>query len=196
MLRRAPSFSLFSTRFSARDSNRLLITALVPISLLFPAALTHAAPPLPKGGEFVAGSGSVSGGGQLLTINQTSSRGVIDWRSFSIGNGRVVTFNNGSGATLNRVTGGDPSVILGRLDATGSVWLINPQGVLVGSTGVVATGGRFVASALDACDNTFMQGGALTRSGGGNGIGRELGPDRIEQRRCRFSCRRAAAAPC
>jgi filamentous hemagglutinin family protein len=175
MLSRAPSFSLFSTRFSSRDSNRLLITALVPLSLLFPAALTHAAPPLPKGGEFVAGSGSVSGGGQLLTINQTSSRGVIDWRSFSIGNGRVVTFNNGSGATLNRVTGGDPSVILGRLDATGSVWLINPQGVLVGSTGVVATGGRFVASALDACDNAFMQGGALTLSGGGNGIVVNLG---------------------
>lgn len=36
---------------------------------------------------------------------------MIDWHSFSIGNDHTVVFNNGSGATLNRVTGGDPSVI-------------------------------------------------------------------------------------
>ncbi|SAK74419.1 filamentous hemagglutinin outer membrane protein [Caballeronia hypogeia] len=175
MPRRAPSFSLLSAAFSSGDRKGFLVPRLVPLSLLLPAALACAAPPLPKGGAFVAGSGSISGGGQSLTINQTSSRGVIDWRSFSIGNGRVVTFDNGSGATLNRVTGGDPSVLLGHLDATGSVWLINPQGVLVGPTGVVATGGRFVASALDVCNNAFMQGGALTLSGGGSGIVVNLG---------------------
>ncbi|SAK91973.1 filamentous hemagglutinin-like protein [Caballeronia catudaia] len=135
----------------------------------------QAAPPLPKGGQFIAGGGSISGGEQALTINQSTSRGVIDWCSFSIGNGRTVTFNNGSGATLNRVTGGDPSVILGSLNASGSVYLINPHGVLVGPTGVIATGGRFVASTLDADNNAFMQGGALTLSGGGNGAVVNLG---------------------
>jgi filamentous hemagglutinin family protein len=153
----------------------LFFARVLPLALLLPIA-SHAAPPtLPRGGQFVAGSGSISGGGRTLTIDQTTSRGVIDWCDFSIGHGRVVTFNNGSGATLNRVTGGDPSVILGSLNATGSVYLINPQGVLVGPTGVIATGGRFVASALNADNDAFMQGGALTLSGGGNGVVVNLG---------------------
>src|SRR5690242_8800096 len=156
--------------------SRIQRARLRPLAVLVPlvaglacANLADAAPPLPSGGQFVKGSGAIDGGGQSMTINQTSSRGVIDWNSFSIGGGRQVTFNNGNGATLNRVTGGDPSVILGQLNATGSVYLVNPQGVLVGPGGVVATGGRFVASALDIGSDAFMNGGPLTLSGGGNG---------------------------
>jgi filamentous hemagglutinin family protein len=130
---------------------------------------------LPRGGQFVAGSGAITTGSQSVTIDQTSSRGVIDWHSFSIGPSRTVTFDNGNGATLNRVTGGDPSAILGQLHATGSVYLINPQGVLIGQSGVIATGGRFVASALNVDPNAFMQGGPLTLSGNGNGVVVNLG---------------------
>ncbi|WP_331457857.1 two-partner secretion domain-containing protein [Burkholderia sp. TSV86] len=130
---------------------------------------------LPAGGAFVSGAGAIFGGGTSLTINQRSARGVIDWRSFSIGSGRSVTINNGAGATLNRVTGGDPSVILGSLKATGSVYLLNPQGVLIGPGGVVSTGGRFVASALNIDKDAFMQGAPLTLSGGGNGAIVNLG---------------------
>ena len=120
---------------------------------------------LPGGGSFVAGTGTISSTGTQLTVNQSSSRGVINWNSFSIDNGARVTFNNGNGATLNRVTGGSPSAIYGTLSATGSVYLINPQGILIGSTGVVSTGGRFVASTLDADTTAFMNGGPLTLSG-------------------------------
>ncbi|KXU86739.1 filamentous hemagglutinin [Caballeronia megalochromosomata] len=162
--------------------SRIRRARLRPLAMLVPlaagltcASLAGAAPPLPDGGQFVAGSGMISGGGRSLTISQTSTRGVIDWNSFSIGRGRQVTFNNGSGATLNRVTGGDASVILGQLSATGSVYLVNPQGVLVGPGGVVATGGRFVASALDIGNDAFMQGGPLTLSGGGDGMVINLG---------------------
>jgi len=149
------------------------LAVIVPLLVTFSCA--HAAPPLPKGGQFVAGSGSITGSGQSVVIDQTSTRGVIDWKSFSIGGGRQVTFNNGSGATLNRVTGGDPSMILGRLSATGSVYLINPQGVLVGPGGVVTTGGRFVASSLNLSNDAFMQGGPLTLTGNGPGIVVNLG---------------------
>jgi filamentous hemagglutinin family protein len=98
-----------------------------------------------------------------------STRGVIDWNSFSIGKNNRVTFDNGSGATLNRVTGGSPSAILGSLSATGSVYLINPQGIVVGPSGVVSTGGRFVASTLDVCNCAFMSGSnMLTLSGDSN----------------------------
>ncbi len=44
--------------------------------------------------------------------------------------------------------------------------MINPQGIVVGPSGVISTGGRFVASTLDVCDDAFMQGGgSLTLSG-------------------------------
>lgn len=130
---------------------------------------------LPSGGHFVAGSGSINGSGNTLTINQSGSRGVIDWNSFSIASGRQVAFNNGTGATLNRVTGGDPSLIAGALSATGSVYLINPQGVVIGPTGTVSTGGRFVASTLDTDNAAFMNGGPLTLSGHSNASVYNLG---------------------
>lgn len=135
------------------------------LAALYGAAQPAYAAGLPNGGQFVAGSGSITGTGTSLTINQTSARGVIDWNGFSIGGGNAVTFNNGNGATLNRVTGGNASLISGTLSATGSVYLINPQGIVVGASGVVSTGRRFVASTLDTDNASFMNGASLTLSG-------------------------------
>ncbi len=120
---------------------------------------------LPDGGHFVAGSGSIAQSGTSLTINQSTARGVIDWNGFSIDRGNQVSFNNGNGATLNRITGGNASTILGSLSATGSLYVINPQGIVIGSSGIVSTGGRFVASTLDTDNTSFMNGGPLTLSG-------------------------------
>ncbi len=92
--------------------------------------------PLPDGGHFVAESGSIMGSSGALAINQTSARGVIDWNSSSIRSGNRLAFNNVSRATPNRVTGGDMSSILATLTATGSVHWVNPQHIVVGSTGV------------------------------------------------------------
>ena len=147
---------------------RATLPALTPIAIALSCvmpAIALAAGPLPQGGQFVAGSGSIGGNATSLTINQTSNRGVIDWNSFSIGNGNHVDIDNGTGATLNRVTGAAPSSILGALSATGSVYLINPQGIVIGGSGVISTGGRFVASTLDTDNTAFMNGAALTFSG-------------------------------
>jgi filamentous hemagglutinin family protein len=134
----------------------------------FPHAVL-AAGVLPHGGQYVAGAGTISSQGNALLVTQPgSTRSVIDWNSFSIGTHNRVTFDNGSGATLNRVTGGSPSAILGRLSATGSVYLINPQGIVVGPSGVVTTGGRFVASTLDVCNCAFIKGDPLSLSGESN----------------------------
>ncbi|MDR5752314.1 MULTISPECIES: filamentous hemagglutinin N-terminal domain-containing protein [unclassified Caballeronia] len=124
-----------------------------------------AAGPLPQGGKFAAGAGTIATGNNAVEITQSTPRGIIDWRSFSIGNGNSVNVNNGTGATLSRVTGLSRSVIDGRLNATGSFYLINPQGVVVGPNGVVTTGGRFAASTLDICNDAFMNGGSLSFSG-------------------------------
>src|SRR5260221_13222731 len=94
-------------------------------------------PVLPAGGNFAAGAGAISQSGNRLTVDQSTGRAVINWQSFDIGRGAAVQINNGAGATLNRVTGGNLTSILGELRATGAIYLINPQGVIVGSSGVV-----------------------------------------------------------
>ena len=140
-------------------------TILLVVASVFGTSSAYCAGTLPSGGQFVAGSGSIQSNGTQLTIRQGSARGVIDWTQFSIAGGNRVDIQNGNGATLNRVTGGNPSWILGTLSATGSVYLINPQGIVIGPSGVVSTGGRFVASTLDGDNAAFMNGSPLTLTG-------------------------------
>ena len=124
---------------------------------------------LPTGGTVASGNVSINSASPTsLTISQSSRTGIVNWSSFSIGQGNQVQFNNGSGATLNRVTGNVPSSINGVLSATGSVYLVNPSGVVVGPSGEIKTGGSFVASTLDVKDAEFRAGGSLTFSGNSN----------------------------
>ena len=103
-------------------------TALASTSLLAAASAAQAGSPvavpanmLPQGGHFVSGMGSIGTQGLTETITQSSQRGIIDFNSFSIGKSGTVKINNGAGATLDRVTGGNLSQIMGTLSATGSV---------------------------------------------------------------------------
>ncbi|WP_240324473.1 filamentous hemagglutinin N-terminal domain-containing protein [Trinickia diaoshuihuensis] len=156
-----------SSKGRYRPLSHARLPALAPLFTALTLALpglAQAAGALPHGGQFVAGAGSITGNATTVTINQASSRGIIDWNSFSIGSGNRVAIANGNGATLNRVTGANPTLILGALSATGSLYLVNPQGIVVGRDGVVSTGGRFVASTLDVDNAGFMNGGTLTFS--------------------------------
>ena len=141
-------------------------TAILGLMLTSPA---FAGAALPTGGQYVAGSGKIGQISHGLVVNQSSQNGIINWQGFSIGTGNSVVFNNGSGATLNRVTGGNLSQIEGSLSATGSVYLINPQGVVIGPGGQVITNGSFVASTRDISNSQFMQGGALDFQGTSSG---------------------------
>ena len=100
--------------------------------------------------------------GNSLRIRQGSSRAIIDWNSFSIRGGESTRFRqpNSSAAVLNRVRGGDISRIDGALRANGNVFLLNPNGIAVGPTGVIDAGG-FVGSTLDISDAEFLAGGDL-----------------------------------
>jgi filamentous hemagglutinin family protein len=149
----------------------LPIFGLTLVSLIGGAGIASSAlagPALPTGGSVQAGSASISGSASGLTINQTSSRAIINWSSFSIGQGGAVQFNNGDGATLNRVTGATASQIDGLLSGTGSVYLVNSNGVVIGKSGVVKVGGTFAASTLDVANGQFMGGGDLTFTGDSN----------------------------
>ncbi|MGK2742182.1 beta strand repeat-containing protein [Tepidicaulis sp. LMO-SS28] len=133
------------------------------------AAPALAADALPTGGQFVAGAGAIQSNGVSATITQSSMAGIIDWQGFSIGAGNTVSIQNGAGATLNRVTGTDLSRIDGLLTATGSAFLINPNGIVVGPGGEVVTGGSFVASTRDIANEDFMDGGAMRFAGASEG---------------------------
>ena len=124
---------------------------------------------LPTGGSVAAGSVAISQPStRQLNLTQTGQSAVVNWQSFSIGQGSTVNIQqpNGAAAMLNRVTGSTPSSIAGSLTANGQVYLVNPNGIAITSTGVVNTGGGFVASTLGISDADFQSG---KRSFYGNG---------------------------
>tara|TARA_R110002072_G_scaffold136124_2_gene278206 strand:+ start:186307 stop:198270 length:11964 start_codon:yes stop_codon:yes gene_type:complete len=120
---------------------------------------------LPQGADVSHGNVSIDVQGQHMAIQQDSQYGIVNWDSFSIGAGYHVDFDNGSGATLNRVTGIDVSSIYGELTASGSVFLLNSNGIVIGEGGRVLTGGHFIGSTLDITDTDFLDGGGFTLSG-------------------------------
>ncbi|MDJ1157025.1 YDG domain-containing protein [Chelatococcus sp. SYSU_G07232] len=123
---------------------------------------------LPTGGQVVSGAATIATSGSAMTINQASDRMIANWQSFSIGAGNSVTFNQpgASSVALNRVVGQAPSQLLGSLNANGQVFLINPNGVVIGQGASVQTGG-FVASTLGITNEDFLKGNyRFTGSGG------------------------------
>ena len=130
----------------------------------------------PTGAEVVAGSATVSAGGPTLTVNQTSARAIVNWQDFSIAAGELTRFvqPDATSATLNRVVSGAPSALLGNLQANGQVFLINPNGVVIGAGARIDTAG-FIASTLDVADADFLKGGDLLFTGDSTAAVQNLG---------------------
>ncbi|MGE0388167.1 MAG: filamentous hemagglutinin N-terminal domain-containing protein [Gammaproteobacteria bacterium] len=114
----------------------------------------------PAGEQVIAGAATVSrpDAGTTL-IDQASPQAILQWQQFSVGSQEYVQFRQpGSQAiALNRVVGGQPSEILGRLQANGRVFLVNTNGVLFGH-GAQVDVGALVASTLDIRDDDFLAG--------------------------------------
>src|SRR5882724_44952 len=115
----------------------------------------------PDGPVVVGGQATVTGAGSAnVQVNQTTNNAIINWNTFNIGTGQSTTFvqPGTSSVALNRVTGGQgPSEIYGTLTANGHIFLINPDGVLVGASGVINTAG-FLATTSDIRNQDFMAG--------------------------------------
>ena len=113
----------------------------------------------PTGGAVTSGAATIAGqNSAAVTINQTSPTAIINWNTFSIGSGESTSFLQPTGgATLNRVSGGQ-TIINGLLSATGQIYLINGNGIIVGPGGVISANGGFTGSTRDIADTDFLSG--------------------------------------
>ena len=146
-------------------------TAWIPVAwraiVLVGIAVPLAVRANPTGGTVVAGSAGIAApNSTTVVVTQSSNRAIINWSDFSIGSGQVTKFIQPSAASaiLNRVVGSDPSTLLGSLQSNGQVYLINPNGIVVGQGARIDTAG-FAASTLDASNSEFLAGGDLHLSG-------------------------------
>ena len=123
---------------------------------LFVGGAAHANP---TGPTVAHGTAQFAGLGASTLDVTSSSNAIINWQGFSIDTGEVTRFiqPSASSAVLNRVTGADPSSILGQLLSNGRVFLVNPHGIVFGEGAVVDTAG-LVASTLGISDADFLAG--------------------------------------
>jgi filamentous hemagglutinin family protein len=135
---------------------------LVPLML---AACFGAAVAAPTGQQVVAGQATFSQQGNVFSITNTPGT-IINWQSFSINPGEVTRFiqQGADSAVLNRITGQDPSRILGALQSNGKVFLINPNGILFGRDSRVDVNG-LVASSLNISNADFLAGKKTFQAG-------------------------------
>ncbi|MGH2611928.1 MAG: filamentous hemagglutinin N-terminal domain-containing protein, partial [Rhabdochlamydiaceae bacterium] len=124
------------------------------LSLLLAASSLFA---LPEGEEVVAGQADFhASDGRSVKIS-TSDKAIINYQKFNLSEGEHVQFIQPSAksSVLNRVTGKDPSKILGKISANGRVFLVNSNGVYFGPNATVNTG-SFLASTLNIHDEDFL----------------------------------------
>ena len=142
-------------------------STLVLISPVFAAGL--AANALPTGGNIAAGQASISKTSNVMNINQSSQKAIINWSSFNIGKDATVNFNqpNSNASTLNRVNSGTKSMINGALNANGEVIFINTNGVIFGKGAEINTG-AITTTTMDIKDSDYLNGN-MVYSGNGSG---------------------------
>jgi filamentous hemagglutinin family protein len=129
--------------------------ALITASLAVGSGVATA---LPTGAQIASGTVGINTVGNVMTVTN-SANAIINWQNFSIGNNETARFIQPSAlsAVLNRVTGGNPSQILGALQSNGKVLLINPSGIIFGAGARVDVNG-LIASSLDIANQDFLAG--------------------------------------
>lgn len=121
----------------------------------------------PENPNVVSGSVSFSNPDpNTLSVVSADARSIVEWESFSIGSGELTEFNlpDAHSAILNRVTGEDMSSLIGSIESNGTVYLVNPHGILVDGNSVISVG-SFLASTFDVDNQEFLDGQSITFSG-------------------------------
>ncbi|WP_027781952.1 MULTISPECIES: filamentous hemagglutinin N-terminal domain-containing protein [Burkholderia] len=153
------------------DAKKARQCVLKPLAVLVPliaAGHAYAA----QGGAIAAGAGSISQNGANTQIDQTSSKMIVNWKNFDIGKNEAVNIKQPdvNAAILNRVQSGDMTSIQGALNANGRVFVVNPNGIVVGK-GATINANSVVLSAADVSDSDFISNRLLTLQNGNGATG-------------------------
>lgn len=123
--------------------------AAVPFVVVANPVLDHVA----------SGNVSISQTSSTTTVQQQSSSAIIQWNTFNIGPQQTTHFQQpANGITLNRINPSNGvSQILGTLNATGKIILVNQAGIFFGPSAHVDVGG-IIASTSDISNENFNAG--------------------------------------
>lgn len=104
---------------------------------------------MPAGGQIQSGQGAIAQNGKTMTVTQQSRKMAVDWTQFNIARDEAVKFAQPGrdAVALNRITGGQKSVIDGALSANGNLLLVNPNGVVFSKTATVDVGSLVASTA-------------------------------------------------
>ena len=128
------------------------------------AVVPPASDALPSGGSVPTGYGSVGdfdySTSGALHVRDVAEKTVINWDSFDIGSSALTEFHQlGSNpVVLNRIMSGEATGIFGTLQANGSVFIVNPAGVVFGPDSHFFNITQLVASTLNITNDNFMSG--------------------------------------
>ena len=143
------------TACSGKKAKRKQHAVLSSVSLVMAVGLSPGLSSAePTGGVVTTGGATISSTGntgeKVTNIKQTKPVVGLEWSSFNIGRNETVNFIQPSvnSVAFNRILDSQGSQILGKINANGSIWLVNPNGLFFGKDAQVNVGG-LVASTLN-----------------------------------------------
>lgn len=156
-----------SKKQARQDVRKTFILSAVSAALMGAGFGASAQTPTAADATVRGGNAAITAILNGLQINQTSDRAFIDWQKFGVSAGDLVQFiqNNANSIAVNRVTGPAASQIMGELKANGKLFLLNPNGILIGA-GAEINVGSLLATTLKLSDDSqgaidaFINGGA------------------------------------
>ncbi len=105
-------------------------------------------------------------GSTQVSVTQTTQQALLNWQTFNVGKQTTLTFDQSAGGAnvgqwiaFNKVTDptGNPTQILGSIQAAGQVYVINQNGIIFGGSSQVNVH-TLVASSLPINDNLVANG--------------------------------------
>ncbi|HVY53783.1 MAG TPA: filamentous hemagglutinin N-terminal domain-containing protein [Gammaproteobacteria bacterium] len=114
----------------------------------------------PINGQITAGQAQITSEANTTTIQQSSSKAIVNWDSFNISQGETTRFQQpDDGITLNRINSNSgTSLINGVLTANSQIILINGAGIHFGPTAQVNVGGLIASATANISDKNFLNG--------------------------------------
>lgn len=133
-----------SSRISAKLIKPSLLALLITVSLSSYSLASGL-----QGMEVISGSAEIKKEGVITTIKNSPDT-VLNWQTFDIAKDETVHFaqENSKSTAFNKVIGEKPSDLQGKLTSNGNVFLINPNGIVIGKDAVIDTN-SFIGSTLN-----------------------------------------------